>query len=253
MKRSLRALPPVFLALLLQLAAVLMVVALLRMSGVTLAPLAVALLCGLLAATLSHLMQQARWWLPIQLLFVPALLVALHSNIAPGWFLAAFLLMLPVYWSTFRTQVPLYLSSRKVWQALETQLPRDQSFDFMDLGSGLGGVLTYLARRHPQGRFHGVETAPLPFLWSWLRIKLGGHRNCTVQWRSLWDGDLARYDVVFAYLSPVPMSALWQKVETEMRPGTSFISNTFAVSGHPPQQTLHTDDLHHSALYVWRR
>ena len=253
MKRLLQALPPALLALLLQLAAVLAVATLLRLSGLALPPLAVALLCGVLAATFSHLMQQARWWLLIQLLFVPALLIALQSDIPPGWFLAAFLLMLPVYWSTFRNQVPLYLSSRKVWQALETQLPRDQPFDFMDLGSGLGGVLTYLARNHPQGRFHGVETAPLPFLWSWLRIKLGGHRNCSVHWQSLWDCDLARYDVVFAYLSPVPMSALWQKVETEMRPGTSFISNTFAVSGHPPQQTVHTDDLHRSALYVWRR
>ena len=44
--------------------------------------------------------------------------------------------MLVMYWSTYQTQVPLYLSSNKVWRALEGLLP-EQSFRFIDLGSGL--------------------------------------------------------------------------------------------------------------------
>jgi hypothetical protein len=160
--------------------------------------------------------------------------------------------MLVVYWSTFRTQVPLYLSSNKVWQALETRLPTEQPFTFVDLGSGIGGVLTYLAQSHPLGRYHGVESAPLPFVWSWLRIKLAGHGRCTVHWGSLWNCDLSQYDVVFAYLSPVPMNDLWNKAKQEMRPGSLFVSNTFAVPDHPPQESVTVDDLHHSTLYIWR-
>jgi len=251
--RRMRKLPPVILALLLQLAAFLLVTFSVRQFALALPPFIFAMTCGLLAAAFSHLARQARWWLPIQLLFVPALAITLDTNIPPVVFLLAFLLMLLLYWSTFRTQVPLYLSSNKVWQALETQLPADQPFDFVDLGSGMGGVLTHLSRTHPQGTFHGVETAPLPFAWSWLRIKLGGYRNCHVYWRSLWDCDLAKYDVAFAYLSPVPMAALWEKVQNEMRPDSLFISNTFAVADHPPHKILKTDDLHHSELYLWRK
>ncbi|MBI4809286.1 MAG: class I SAM-dependent methyltransferase [Nitrosomonadales bacterium] len=245
-------LPPSVLALLLQLAAFVLAVLTVRLIGLQLAPLFYALLCGTLAAALSRFAGLARWWLFIQFAFAPALVLVLALDIPPAFFLAAFLVMLVVYWSTFRTQVPLYLSSNKVWQALEATLPANQPFTLIDLGSGIGGVLTHLAQTHPHGRFHGVEAAPLPFLWSWLRTRFGGFRNCSVHWGSLWNSDLSQYDVVFAYLSPVPMEDLWNKARQEMRPGSLFISNTFAVPDHPPQETIPVEDLHHSTLYLWR-
>lgn len=248
-------LPPAVVALLLQAAAFAAVLLLSRAATIQISPLLFALLCGALAATFSRVAGLARWWLWIQFLFAPALVLMLAFNIPPGFFLAAFLIMLVVYWSVFRTQVPLYLSSRKAWLALATLLPAvasGKTFTFMDLGSGLGGVLTHLASVRPDGHYTGVEAAPLPFLLGWLRIRLGCYRNCQVQWGSLWSCDLAPYDVVFAYLSPVPMAELWQKVRSEMRPGTLFISNTFAVPDHPPQDIITLDDLHHSTLYIWR-
>jgi hypothetical protein len=252
----LNKLPPPLLALLTQAAAWLVTLGCALLAhqlgyAVTLLPL--ALLCGVLAALWSRLLRLPTWWLPIQLLFAPALLLTLQAEVSPHWFLAAFILLLAVYWSTFKTQVPLYLSNRAAWQALETLLPATgQHFTFVDLGSGLGGVLLHLAKARPDGRYHGVETAPLPCLLSWLRIRLGKHRNCTVHWGNFWDCDLAQYDVVFAFLSPVPMAALWRKAKSEMKPGALFISNTFAVPDQPPQQTLPLNDLRGSALYVWR-
>ncbi len=244
-------LPPSLLALALQLAAWL--VAFLVAGRAGWPPLVLALLAGALAAVFSHLAKLARWWLPIQFVFAPALVLTLAANIPPLFFLFGFLFLLLVYWSTFRTQVPLYLSSRKVWQALEALLPADRPLRFIDLGSGLGGVLTHLARVRPDSHFTGVEVAPIPFALSWLRIRLGGYRNCTVRWQSLWDCDLADYDVVFAYLSPVPMSELWTKVERELPPGALFISNSFDVHDHPPQEMREVDDLHHSKLYLWKK
>ncbi|MDP2760130.1 MAG: class I SAM-dependent methyltransferase [Sideroxyarcus sp.] len=281
MTSLLKKLPPSVIALLLQSAAFSLVWLSVRPLGLHVTALVFALLCGTLAAALSRIAGLARWWLFIQLAFAPALVLVLALGIPPGFFLAAFFVMLAVYWSTFRTQVPLYLSSKKIWQALERLLPstaggdgenygqginnpkssptlspsieeRKSQFTFVDLGSGIGGVLTHLAQTHPQGHYHGVEAAPLPFIWSWLRIKFGGYRQCTVHWGSLWGSDLSRYDVVFAYLSPVPMGRLWHKAKQEMRPGSLFISNTFAVPDHPPQETVSVDDLHRSTLYLWR-
>lgn len=262
----LKQLPPSVTALLLQTAAFALAILGANIANLQASPLTFALLCGVIAATLSHFAGLARWWLIIQLLFAPALVLMLAVDIPPVFFLAAFVVMLAVYWSTFRTQVPLYLSSDKVWRALETLLPSPASgggaggegkpsFSFIDLGSGLGGVLTHLASVRPDGHYSGVESAPLPLLWSWLRIRLGGWRNCEVHWGSIWDHsacDLARYDVVFAYLSPVPMERLWRKARAEMRPGTVFISSTFAVPEQAPHQTVQVDDLHRSALLVWR-
>ena len=224
--------PPSVVAFILQFAAVVITLLSVNAVGWHGSPLFIALLCGMLAAMFSFFAGLAKWWLVIELLFAPALVLMLAVELPPGLFLGAFLLSLLVYWSTFRTQVPLYLSSSKVWQALEQSLPIAQvgsSFSFMDLGSGLGGVLTHLASARRDGRYGGVEAAPLPFLWSWLRIRLGGYRNCRVQWGSLWDCDLSHYDVVFAYLSPVPMEKLWHKARAEMRPNTLFISSRRAL------------------------
>lgn len=249
----LKKFPPAITALMLQCAAA-AVVLLAEFTGLHESPLLFALLCGLLAALFSFFAGLAKWWLLIQLIFVPALVLMLAVELPPGLFLGAFLVLLLVYWSTFRTQVPLYLSSNKVWHALECLLPAakvDSGFTFMDLGSGLGGVLTHLAKVRTDGVYAGVEAAPLPFLWSWLRVKLGGYRNCRVQWGSLWGCDLSQYDIVFAYLSPVPMEKLWRKARAEMRPGTLFISSTFAIPDQKPHETVQVDDLHRSTLLIW--
>ena len=247
----LKKLPPSVTALLLQFAAFALAMLGVRMLDIQFTPLPFALLCGLIAISFSHFAGLARWWLPIQLLFAPALVLMLKLNIPPGVFLAAFFILLVVYWSTFRTQVPLYLSSNKVWHALENFLPDAKAgFRFIDLGSGLGGVLTHLANVRPDGYYSGVESATLPFLWSWLRIR--AYRNCEVHWGSLWECDLAKYDVVFAYLSPVPMKQLWHKASAEMRPETVFISSTFSVPDQAPHETMQVDDLHHSTLLIWR-
>lgn len=255
MPRLISALPVPALALLLQLAA---------WSGVSLisaqlshplsAPL-FALCCGLLAAGLSYAARLPLWWLIIQFAFVPAVVATLAQAIPPPYFLALFLLLALVYWNTFHTRVPLYLSSVKVRQALERLLPPPvpgRCFRFADIGSGLGGVLTHLARVRPDGGYYGVESAPLPFIWSWLRIRTGGYHQCRVLWGDFWNCNLADFDVVYAYLSPAPMAKLWRKAQAEMKPGAVFISSTFNVPGQTPAEIIQIDDLHHSTLMIWR-
>ena len=251
----LKKLPPSVIALLLQCAAFALMLLAIGVTGLHGSPLLFALLCGLLAAAFSYFSGLAKWWLLIQLLFAPALVLMLPVELPPNFFLGAFLMLLLVYWSAFRSQVPLYLSSNKVWRAIECLLPAATSntgFAFVDLGSGLGGVLTHLAKVRPDGLYTGVEVAPLPFFWSWLRTRLGGYRSCRLHWGSLWDCDLSQYDVVFAYLSPVPMEKLWHKARAEMRSGTLFISSTFAVPDQLPHEIVQVDDLHHSTLLIWR-
>lgn len=249
-----KKLPPSVTALLLQCAACLFIWLTVEITGVRASLFMLAWLCGILAALLSYLSRLAVWWLAMQLLFVPTLLLLLGAGLPPGLFFAAFMVTVLVYWSTFRTQVPLYLSSTRVWQALERLLPSETSgagFAFLDMGSGLGGVLTYLAGARPDGSYTGVEAAPLPYFWSWLRIRLGGYHNSSVHWGSFWGCNLSQYDVVFAYLSPVPMERLWHKARAEMRPGTLFISSTFAIPDQAPHETVPVDDLHRTALLIW--
>lgn len=204
---------------------------------------------GIAAAFSRYWLGMMAWWLPIQFLFMPALVAGLSLDITPSWFLSAFLLLLAVYWSVFRTQVPLYLSSRAVWRALADLLPAKPDVRLIDLGSGLGGLLGFLGHIRPQGHFVGIEAAPLPFALGWLR---GCGKNCDMRYGSFWRHDLGGYDVVYAYLSPVPMADLWRKASAEMRSGSLLVSNTFAVPGVIPTETVQVDDFHASTLYIYR-
>jgi len=204
---------------------------------------------GVVAAAVGLAWRLPGWWLPINFLFIPGLLMMQGFDLASSWYLAAFALLLLVYGGVARSQVPLYLSSQQAWHAVADVIPAHASL--VDLGSGLGGMLAFLSRQRPEGRYVGVETAPLPFLLGWLRARISGGRY-TVRWNSLWKVDLRLFDVVYAYLSPVPMAALWLKAQAEMRPGTLFISNTFAVPGVEPSEVLQLNDLHQSSLYLYR-
>ena len=48
------------------------------------------------------------------------------------------------------------------------------------------------------------------------------------------------------------MTALWEKVQSEMQPGSIFISNSFAVPGVEPDEVIELDNDRASALFVWR-
>jgi hypothetical protein len=65
-------------------------------------------------------------------------------------------------------------------------------------------------------RVVGIELAPLPFLYSWLRA--AGRQPRPLSARRLRKTDFSQFDLVFAYLSPAAMSGLWRKAAAEMRP-----------------------------------
>ncbi|HZW13552.1 MAG TPA: class I SAM-dependent methyltransferase, partial [Noviherbaspirillum sp.] len=181
------------------------------LTGLQLTVAIAALLQGAIAAILARCRRMAVWWIPIQFLFPVALIVLLAVRL-PSWiFLLAFIVLLVLYWTTFRTQVPFYPSSRATWEAVATLLPSGEPVRFMDIGSGFGGLVLDMSTKRPEGSFTGIEVAPLPWLVSALRARMGRNRHGAAaflrgDYRRL---DFAAYDVIFAYLSPAAMPALW--------------------------------------------
>jgi hypothetical protein len=206
---------------------------------------------GGVAAMLSLAWRQPAWWPPLHVGFLPAILLARQLELPAAIYLAAFLLLLVFFWSTFRTRVPLYLSDRKAWRAVADMLPATQPFGFIDLGSGLGGLPFYLESRFPHGRFYGTEIAPAPWLISRVRAWLKRSRVVFLR-RDYATLNLADFDVVFAFLSPAAMPGLWQQAEAQMRSGSLFISLSFTVDARQPDQVVTLADGARHTLYVWR-
>lgn len=196
----------------------------------------------------------AWWWCVIQPLFPFALALALRApvQIPPWLYLTVFLVLLALYWSSYRTQVPYYPSNRKAWLALEKLLPADRPIHLVDIGSGLGGLILYLSGKYPASRFTGIEIAPLPWLVSQLRLT-GQAGNAQFLRNNYEQFNFADFDVVFAYLSPAAMPALWVKARADMRPGTLLVSYEFPIVGVPAHVTIDPGDdaTDHRKLYVW--
>ncbi|WP_041769335.1 class I SAM-dependent methyltransferase [Ectopseudomonas mendocina] len=245
---------PVLRALLAQGVAVALVVVLVYLLALLpwrMSLFSVALLQGVLAAAIGWRLGLSRWWLWINLAFLPTLLLVQRADL-PAWlFLLGFVLLLLINWNSLREQVPLYLSGRKAQQRLQQCLSElEQPMRFVDLGCGTAGALLGLARQFPRGQFVGVETAPLLFLLAWLRCLF--QENCSIRYRSLWQVDLGEFDVVYCFLSPVPMPRLWAKAQAEMHAGSWLVSNTFDIPGVPADRLLEVNEGRQTSLFLWR-
>lgn len=219
-------------------------------SAFQLSTLGVAFIQGLLAALIGRRRMMAWWWIVINLCFPCAVVLAFMARLPPWSFLAGFLSMCALYWSTYRTQVPFYPSGPTVRRTVAGLLPDRPDARFIDIGSGIGDMVLYLARACPSGQFVGIEIAPLPWLISRAR---GWFRNSRGNF-VLGDYDrldFAGFDVVFAYLSPAAMEALWVKAVREMRPGSLLLSYEFRIPGVEPQIVL-VPRKGGAQLYGWR-
>lgn len=208
------------------------------------------LMQALTAATFSYLAGMAIWWRWIHLCFPIAVLVMSNWHVPNEFYLAGFIISLSLFWTTFRSQVPFFPSRPIAWQRVAGLMPQNKAVRMIDIGSGLGDMAMYIARVRPDSHVQGIEIAPLPWLISYARarvwrssaiFKLGDYRKL----------DFAGYDVVFAYLSPAAMLALWEKARLEMRPGSLLISHEFEIPGVAPSLCV-AGDKQSPVIYVWQ-
>lgn len=203
-------------------------------------------ICAFLIATAAR---QAWWWRIIHLAFVPLLWKTSQFGIEPGWFLLAFIGLVLIYRGAAADRIPLYLSNAHALAALNQLLDERRGQLCIDLGAGIGSAVAPLAASYPACKFVGVENAPASWLIGYLRTR--GLNNCRWLYQSLWDTSLAEADMVYAFLSPEPMTRLWLKAEQEMRPGALFISNSFPVPDKNPSFTIELGEKRQTCLYCY--
>lgn len=201
-----------------------------------------------LTSTISFSLKMPRWWLWIQAIFPFGLWIGLSQNTIPFyWFGIIALLLMLIFSNVLNERVPLYLSNRITHQALAQLVTEYNIKTAVDLGSGLGGVVRALAK---QGVITtGIEFSPI--------LSMISSRICN--WLSLgriirgdmWVQDLSRYDLVYVFLSPVPMPAIWQKAQQEMKTGSILVSNSFAIPNIEPDDIWELADKRKTQLFIY--
>ena len=199
---------------------------------------------------LTLLVRLPWWWLPAA--FALPLAVAMAAGTAVPWWAwaVALAVLLLIYGGGIVTRVPLYLSNRAVPHELALLVQASTKPHMCDLGSGLGGPLIGLAKHCSTGTVVGVESSPFP--WLICRLRCLRHRNAHIHFGDLFTHDVSSYDLVYAFLSPAPMPRLWQKAKAEMRPGSLFVSNTFAVPDVTPAAVIAIPGRTDARLFVYR-
>jgi len=200
------------------------------------------------AVVIAAWLRSARWWLPIHLVFTPLAVAALALGV-PSWvWLAAFVALALVYWGSFRTQVPLFLTNRKTAKAVAGLLP-PQSVAVLDIGCGIGSLLVVLAESRADVRLTGIENAPVPFVLARLRSRRWP--NAAVMRGDFFAHSWAEFDLVYAFLSPVPMARVWEKAQREMKAGSLLVSNGFEIPARAPDRVVEIDDRRGTRLLVF--
>lgn len=219
------------------------------MPGILAHPVFAALVQGASASIISYRLGAPRWWQAIHIGFAPLVILAHALALPPGVWLVAFGLLLAIFWRTDQSRVPLYLTNATTAGALAQLIPPGPRFIF-DIGCGDGGLLRRLARARPDCEFVGIEHAPLT--WLWARLLASSLPNVHIRLGDFWKQPLAAYDLIYAFLSPAPMPALWLKAKEEMRPGSLLVSNSFAVPDQPALQTIEVADGRQTQLYCYQ-
>ena len=252
MIQLLSRLPRIVLALLIQ-----GLVLCLLFVGVTLAPLVVeppypylvlVILQGGIAAAVSCRLGLPCWWRWIQFLLPVGLYVGVWLNLDPAWALLLFSLVWLFFSNVIKDRVPLYFTNSITREALRQLVKSKDQVRFMDLGCGFASNVIFMSQQKEVVLSCGVETAPLPYLISKLRVLMAGGKTLA---QDLWKTDLQGYNFVYAFLSSEPMPRLWQKVEREMAEGSVFVSNSFPVPGVEPSEVWELSDARKTMLYVY--
>ncbi len=201
------------------------------------------------AAALAWALRSEIWWVAIHIFFSPLLVVARTLAIPPAWYLGGFIALGLVYWSSFRTGVPLFLSNRETAEAVAGLLPQRRGATLLDIGSGTGALLLPLAKLRPDARLVGIESAPAPYLIA--RLLARPHRRLSVCRGDFFHHPWEAYDVVYAFLSPVPMNAVGLKARSELKPGALLVSNSFEIPGWRPERIVEVGDKRGTRLFVY--
>jgi hypothetical protein len=148
-------------------------------------------------------------------------------------------MLLSLLWAARRTGVAATPSSpaeREAAAALIADV--DAGLPIMDLGSGWGGMVRYLARRFPDRSVSGIEAAWLPWLVSaaGALFSAGGHPRFIRG--DFMNAPLESRRVYVCYLSGPAMRRLRRRFEEDRPMGGSLVSLAFAMPGWTPSAVL---------------
>lgn len=148
--------------------------------------------------------------------------------------------------------IPPMPTSPKEKKALFALLPKEITGTIYELGSGWGTLAIPLARRYPNCQVIAIEVSPIPYFFSLLRKFLFGPSNLKILRRNFFSISLNNSSLVVCFLFPGAMEKLALKCKKEMKPGSTIVSNSFALPGWEAKEVRTTENIYQSKMYRYQ-
>ena len=120
---------------------------------------------------------------------------------------------------------------------------------FADLGCGDGRML-FMAEKLG-ARVYGYELALLAFLAAKLRKFFLGS-NARIEFKSFFEINLEKFDVVALYLMPETLEKLKPKLEKELKKGSRIVSHAFQIKGWKPIKKISRDSKNKANIFLYQ-
>jgi SAM-dependent methyltransferase len=207
---------------------------------------------ALAAVLLSYWLGLPKWWCWINAVFPILVGIFQTFNWSSSIFLVGFLMLALFYWSNFLTRVPYYPSTEVVWSEIADLLPSDQAANVLEIGSGFGGFCLFIKKHKPDSTVVGVELSPIIWLYSHIRqiiLKI----DCQFLRQDYRRMNFAKQDLIFAFLSPAAMPALYLQAQKQMKSGAILASYCFEIPCAQNESVEEIEISYGKTLYVWRQ
>lgn len=163
-----------------------------------------------------------------------------------------FLLINIVYWS-IKTGISPMFSSKTVSLYLNNEIKKLDKNTIIDLGSGWGTLLLYLALKNPDKKFIGYELSPIPFYFSKLLAFLFKSKNLYFYKQNFLDVKFKTDTLYIVYLFPEGMDKIEDKIKKEDIKPDLLISNTFSFKKIKDTKKVELNDILKTPVYFYNR
>jgi hypothetical protein len=131
-------------------------------------------------------------------------------------------------------------------------LPENLTGNVCELGAGWGTLAFPMAAALPELEVIAFELSPIPWLFMMIRDKLTRRKNLTIHRRNFFKNKFENVSLVVCYLHSECLEKLRPKMESELKPGTLVLSNTFEIPGWIPETIHRLEDSFCPQVYVYR-
>jgi SAM-dependent methyltransferase len=108
----------------------------------------------------------------------------------------------------------------------------------VDLGCGDGRILFSLAKAFPENHFTGIELSLAPFLFAFIKARIGGYKNVSIRFGNAFRANLEPFDIIICFLLPKSYTKLRKQLHASAKHDSHLLLEAWPLESLAPMQVI---------------